>query len=124
MIKAVNHVAITSPKDKIEEMKEFYVGFLDLREIPKPESLKKNGGFWLDGKSVQIHVSIEEGIDRSRFKSHICFEVNSVNTYRDRLGAARLKIIEGTMIPGANRFECRDPAGNRLEIIEFVNCPL
>ena len=38
-----------------------------------------------------------------------------------RLSAAGGEILDGIPIPGCDRFEFRDPFGNRVEMIETVN---
>ena len=45
--KKINHIQICIPKGEETKGREFYCGILGLQEIEKPESLKKNGGFWL-----------------------------------------------------------------------------
>jgi len=45
--KRLNHIQICILKNKEAEARTFYCGILGLKEIEKPEYLKKNGGFWL-----------------------------------------------------------------------------
>jgi len=40
-----------------------------------------------------------------------------VATWRERLAAAGFAPFEGIPLPGYDRFECRDPFGDRLEFI-------
>jgi catechol 2,3-dioxygenase-like lactoylglutathione lyase family enzyme len=117
MIERLHHVNISVPTDQVAQARAFYCGLLGLREIPKPESLLANGGFWLELAGQEIHVSIEAGIDRVKTKAHIAFQVADIAAWRSKLEAAGFALLEGSLIPGYQRFETRDPFGNRLEFI-------
>lgn len=41
---------------------------LGLQEVEKPENRKKNGGFWLQAGDSQVHVGLEDGIERDKTK--------------------------------------------------------
>ena len=118
MITGIDHVQITVPADGVEPARAFYCGLLGLREVEKPESLKARGGFWLQVGDRQVHVGIEEGVDRRATKAHIAYAVVGIDDWRDRLAAAGIDLIEGIPIPGYDRFEFRDPFGNRVEFIQ------
>jgi catechol 2,3-dioxygenase-like lactoylglutathione lyase family enzyme len=51
-------------------------------------------------------------------KAHIAYEVNNLEEWRAKLAAAGTQLLDGVPIPGCNRFEFRDPFGNRVEFIE------
>jgi len=121
MIKGIHHVQITIPKGNEEEGKQFYCGVLGLKEIEKPESLKGRGGFWLQVGDRDVHVGTEDGFDRLTTKSHIAYEVENLNYWRNRLEQENIKILEGIPIPNFDRFEFRDPFGNRVEMIQRIN---
>jgi catechol 2,3-dioxygenase-like lactoylglutathione lyase family enzyme len=118
MIAGIDHIQITVPADRVEQARAFYCGLLGLREIDKPASLKGRGGFWLRVGDRQVHVGIEEGVDRRTTKSHIAYAVIGIEDWRNRLIAAGIDVIEAIPIPGRDRFEFRDRFGNRVEFIE------
>jgi catechol 2,3-dioxygenase-like lactoylglutathione lyase family enzyme len=118
MITGIDHVQITVPADGVEPARAFYCGLLGLREVEKPDSLKGRGGFWLQVGDRQVHVGIEEGFDRRTTKAHIAYAVVGIDDWRNRLAAAGIDVIEGIPIPGYDRFEFRDPFGNRVEFVE------
>jgi catechol 2,3-dioxygenase-like lactoylglutathione lyase family enzyme len=118
MITGIDHVQITVPADGVEPARAFYCGLLGLREVGKPESLKARGGFWLQVGERQVHVSIEDGGDRRATRAHIAYAVVGIDDWRNRLAAAGIDVIEGIPIPGYDRFEFRDPFGNRVEFIQ------
>ena len=117
-ISAVNHVQISIPTDAEDEARGFYCGVLGLKEIPKPEALAGRGGFWLDLGTAQIHFGTEDNIDRSRTKAHVAYEVEDLEAWRARLEEAGCEVLDGIPIPGCDRFEFRDPFGNRVEFLE------
>jgi len=118
VIKRINHVQITIPPATEDAARAFYCETLGLPEIPKPESLAGRGGFWLAIGDGQIHVGVESGFDRLTTKAHIAYEVDDVEYWRDRLERAGAVIADSIPIPGFDRFEARDPFGNRIEFIQ------
>ena len=116
-ILGVDHVQITVPSEDVEAAREFYCRVLGLPEIEKPESLKGRGGFWLCVGDRQLHVGVEEGVDRAATKAHVAYRVDDVAAWRAKLEAAGVEILESVAIPGCDRFEFRDPFGNRVEMI-------
>ncbi len=60
----LHHVMVTVPKGAEDKARVFYCGVLGMAEIPKPESLRGRGGFWLALGDLQIHVGTEDGVDR------------------------------------------------------------
>lgn len=116
----INHVQVTIPTGAEDAARAFYCDLLGLREINKPESLKSRGGLWLQVGEQQVHLGIEDGADRSRSRAHIAYEVDDLVAWRQRLGAAGTKIEDSIPIPCYDRFECRDPFGNRIEFIQPV----
>ena len=116
----VHHAQITIPVGAETEAREFYRDFLGLREIPKTESLQARGGFWLEIGDLQIHVGTENDFDRTKTKAHVAYLVEDLKSWRENLLVKGVKIIEGIPIPNYQRFEFRDPFGNRVEFLEAV----
>ncbi len=120
MISKLHHVQITIPGDGEVVAREFYLELLGLIEIPKPDSLKARGGFWLSLAGQGIHVSCEDGTDRLATKAHLAYEVTDFGFWRLRFKNAGFEVLDGIPIPGFERFETRDPFGNRLELIAKI----
>lgn len=118
-IRDLHHVQITiPPSEKSEaEARTFYMRTLGLQEIEKPDALKPRGGFWLRLGDRELHIGVEDGLDRITTKAHVALEVDDLAAWRRRLADAGIRIKECVPIPGFDRFECRDPFGNRLELI-------
>jgi catechol 2,3-dioxygenase-like lactoylglutathione lyase family enzyme len=123
MIKRLHHAEITIPHSAaaIAEARRFYCQILRLAEVEKPEPLRARGGFWLKvGGEPQVHVGLEDGVDRRATKAHLAYEVEDLAATRARLTAQGVEWKEGVPIPGYLRAEIRDPFGNRIEFLQRV----
>lgn len=116
-IVGLHHAQITIPKGAEEEGRQFYCGVLGLAEVEKPATLQGRGGFWLQVGDRQVHVGTEERGNRTATKAHLAYEVTNIEAWRARLEQEGIAILEGVPIPGYERFEFRDPFGNRVEFI-------
>jgi catechol 2,3-dioxygenase-like lactoylglutathione lyase family enzyme len=116
----LHHVQITVPRDMEEQGREFYCGLLGLAEIEKPAALHGRGGFWLQVGDRQVHVGTEDGVQREATKAHIAYEVDDIQAWRTRLEEYGIAILEAVPLPGLERFEIRDPFGNRVEFTQVV----
>lgn len=120
MILGLHHAQITIPKGMEQEGKAFYCKVLGLKEIKKPDSLKGRGGFWLQVGEQEVHVGTEEGFDRLTTKAHLAYQVTNLVKWRETLESLQIEILKGVPIPGYDRFEFRDPFGNRMEMIQAI----
>jgi SAM-dependent methyltransferase len=57
-------------------------------------------------------------VDRRKTKAHLAYEVPDLSLWRIKFNEAGVKIEESIIIPGYDRFEIRDPFGNRMEFIQ------
>ena len=120
MIKGLHHAQITVPEGAEDQARLFYCGVLGLTEAPKPEALAGRGGFWLEVGSQQVHVGTEAGVDRAATKAHLAYEVSDLAYWRQALEARQISVLESVPLPGYDRFEFRDPFGNRVELIQVL----
>ena len=117
-IVGLHHAQITIPRGAEEQAREFYCGVLGLTEIEKPASLRARGGFWLQVGDREVHVGTEDGVDRHKTKAHLAYQVTDLASWRKKLAEHGISVLESIPIPGYDRFEFRDPFGNRVEMIE------
>ena len=111
----VNHVQVNVPTDAMEQARRFYVGFLGMKEIPRPPVFAR-GGFWLNAGSFEIHIGLED-VDRTT-RAHVAYEVKDIVGWRKKVLDAGYKIVEQPKISHFERFHFRDPFGNNVELIE------
>jgi catechol 2,3-dioxygenase-like lactoylglutathione lyase family enzyme len=120
MILGLHHVQITVPIAMEQTGIQFYAEVLGLPKIEKPDALKQRGGTWFQLGEHQLHLAIEDGVNRRASKAHIAYLVDDLNFWRNRLTENEVTPIESIPIPGYDRFEARDPFGNRIEFIQRV----
>jgi catechol 2,3-dioxygenase-like lactoylglutathione lyase family enzyme len=116
----LHHVQVTIPPGREETARQFYCRLLGLPEIQKPISLGERGGLWLQVGDREVHVGIEDGVERSVTKAHIAYEVTDLEALRETLKRAGIPAISQIPIPGYDRFEVRDPFGNRVEFLQSL----
>ncbi|MFL9815883.1 VOC family protein [Tolypothrix campylonemoides VB511288_2] len=113
---------MTSPAEKEDAMLFFYSQVLGLTKIPKPPEIKAFGGAWYSLGETQIHISLEKNPSNETSRRHICYQVYNLNAFEEHLRGYGIEILpDGNPIPECRRFFLRDPAGNRIEIAEFLN---
>jgi catechol 2,3-dioxygenase-like lactoylglutathione lyase family enzyme len=118
MIIGIDHVQITVPRGQEPAARDFYCNVLGLTEIEKPDALKPRGGLWLKVGDRELHVGTEDGVNRRATKAHVAFTVDDLSFLQAHLSARGFAVEAGVPIAGCDRFEFRDPFGNRLELIQ------
>ncbi|AOM84356.1 VOC family protein [Salisediminibacterium beveridgei] len=118
MITGLHHAQITIPKGAEEQGKAFYCGILGLPEIEKPDALKGRGGFWLQVGDREVHVGTEDDFDRYTTKAHVAYQVDDLSYWKTVMEENQIATLPSVPIPHFDRFEFRDPFGNRVELIQ------
>jgi catechol 2,3-dioxygenase-like lactoylglutathione lyase family enzyme len=114
-----HHVNVTVPRALEQEAKDFYRVRLGLEEVPKPETSRRNGGAWYQLNSVQLHLSVEDGLDGQSSTRHVCFIVEDLQRAQEYLASTGVEILpDSRPVPGTRRFYVRDPGGNLIEITQ------
>jgi catechol 2,3-dioxygenase-like lactoylglutathione lyase family enzyme len=115
----VSHVNVTVPAALESVAKHFYGVVLGLQEIPKPEGTRQNMGAWFELGSMQLHLSIEDGVANEISDRHVCYQVADIAAAELHFREAGVEIIaDGRPVRGQSRFFVRDPGGNMLEITQ------
>jgi catechol 2,3-dioxygenase-like lactoylglutathione lyase family enzyme len=117
-ILGLHHVQITVPTSMESTAVDFYENVLGLAQIDKPASLKDRGGVWFQLGGLELHLSVEEGVNRRATKAHVAYRVADLEYWRKRMLENDVTPVESIPIPGYDRFEARDPFGNRIEFIQ------
>ncbi|WLR43199.1 VOC family protein [Bacillus carboniphilus] len=121
-IKRIDHVQLCIPKGEDKIARLFYLEILGFKEINKPNNLKRNGGFWCQNGSVEIHIGVENE-PQGKSKRHPAFEIQNLHSVRNYLEKKGVKIKEDPPIPGRIRFSIFDPFNNRIEFLEYNESP-
>jgi len=113
----VNHVQVNVTQAELPAAREFYLTFLGMKEIPRPDVFKSQG-FWFHAGDREMHIGVEEGVDKRATRAHVAYEVTDLAGWRIKIESARLPIKDQPKIPGYERFHFRDPFGNNVELIQ------
>jgi catechol 2,3-dioxygenase-like lactoylglutathione lyase family enzyme len=113
----VNHVQVNVSLAELGAAREFYLGFLGMKEIARPPVFKSEG-FWFHAGDREMHIGVEENVDKRATRAHVAYEVDNVAAWRKKIESAKLPIKDQPTIPGYERFHFRDPFGNNVELIQ------
>jgi catechol 2,3-dioxygenase-like lactoylglutathione lyase family enzyme len=119
MILQVHHIQISIPIGKETEARAFYGDVLGLKEIPKHDAAAR-GGLWFQLANAQLHVGVEDGVDRAKTKGHVAYQVRDLGELKLLLAKNGIETKPSSLIPGYDRCECRDPFGNRIEFTQVL----
>jgi catechol 2,3-dioxygenase-like lactoylglutathione lyase family enzyme len=120
VILGLHHVQVSVPESMEEAAQHFYTEVLGLIPIDKPASLKDRGGFWMQLGGLELQLTTEDGVNRRATKAHIAYRVDDLKYWRQRMIDNEVTPVESIPIPGYDRFEARDPFGNRIEFIQRI----
>ncbi len=112
----LHHVNVVVPTGQTALVQPFYTQVLGLRPVGKPGDAGR-GGAWLElGDGTQVHVSERDGAAHP--DAHFGMVVDDFAAVLERLAAAGAPWTEQEDLFGGRRGFTRDPAGNRVEILE------
>ena len=114
----LDHILLPIPEGKTMEARAFYSQILNLTEIPGEHP---GGAIWFEIAGIQLHLREESGGSLSL--RHPAFEVSNLAGARQELEQKGVTISYSSDIEGRQRFFFRDPFGNRIELLEFVDEP-
>jgi catechol 2,3-dioxygenase-like lactoylglutathione lyase family enzyme len=118
-IVSFHHVNVTVPRALEQAARDFYRARLGLEEVPKPEASRGRGGAWYQLGSVQLHLSVEDGLEERSSTRHVCFVVEDLPGAQEYLASAGVEILpDPRPVPGTQRFYVRDPGGNLIEMAQ------
>ena len=113
----IHHVNVVVPPGETGSVISFYADVLGLHQVAKPTEGVAQSGAWFDvDESSQVHVSEREGATHPQ--SHFGLVVDDFAATLARLGEVGALWEEQPPIFGGRRGFTRDPAGNRIEILE------
>jgi catechol 2,3-dioxygenase-like lactoylglutathione lyase family enzyme len=113
----LHHVNVVVPPGATDEVLPFYASVLGLTQVAKPAQAGSSSGAWLDvAPGMQVHLSEREG--QPHPDAHFGLVVDDFDAVRARLADAGAPWTDQAPVFGGRRGFTRDPAGNRIEVIE------
>lgn len=112
----LHHAQVFCPPGGEAQARRFYVGLLGLRELPKPASLRENGGCWFEAPGGgQVHLSTETDLHLHP-RRHFALRVDDVTRMRREFEAQGVPSEDASLITGWTRCYVFDPFGNKIEL--------
>lgn len=115
MISGIQHVAIEVAD--LGEAIAFYAK-LGLEEVPRPQSLDDLPGAWLQVGAHQVHLMVNEELERPRTLGHVAFQVGDLDGVRHILAERGVETTEPFDNGDGRQCFANDPSGNLLELNE------
>lgn len=112
----IDHVSVLITD--VERSRRFYRDLLGLKEIPKPRTFDFVV-LWFDLGAMHVHLLLKDKADTINGR-HFALRVADAAAARTYFTDRSVEVQETTLIPGADRFFIRDPDGNRIEIIQWL----
>jgi catechol 2,3-dioxygenase-like lactoylglutathione lyase family enzyme len=112
----LQHANVVVPKGSTDAVAEFYEHVLGLRRIAKPAALDPAGAWFDVDGYAQVHLSERDG-ERHQ-DSHFALVVDDLDATLEALRRNGSPWTEQEDVFGGRRGFTRDPAGNRIELLE------
>jgi len=116
-VRALHHAAVTVPTERLDEARRFYSELLGLDEAPRPEAELGRPGIWYTLGATELHIQCRDGAEPDRSDRHPALVVGDLDALRERLRANGVELEDTPTLMGRRRFFCRDPFGNRIELM-------
>jgi glyoxylase I family protein len=102
----------------VTKARHFYGNLLGLNEIAAPKTFDFVA-LWYDLGGTYLHLLLKDKPDTISPR-HFCLHVRDCRQARNYLTQKGVPIEETVKIPSAERFFIRDPDGNRIEILQWI----
>lgn len=115
---ALQHVSIAVARGEADRVRDFHGRILGLTETAVPAEIRSGVAAWYQIGESQIHLLYGDtpAPDSSQ---HFALAVDDRAAFRRRLTDAGVPTEDVTRFPNWERFVCRDPVGNLIEILQF-----
>ena len=115
----LDHIAVEV--EDLDEAASFYERVLCLERLPIPEEVQAEGVLWYDlGEGRALHLVSCDGIEPAH-KAHFALAVDDLEAWRSHVARFGIEMTApGVRVYNAERFFLRDPSGNRVEIVRWL----
>ena len=114
----LHHVNLAVPPGRTAEVLAFYEDVLHLVVVAKPTSLDPRGAWLQIDAATQLHLSERDA--PAHPDTHMALVVDDLDETLASLAAARAPWQPAEDVFGGRRGFTRDPAGNRVELLELL----
>jgi len=118
----IHHVNISIPKGKEKECSQFYEQLLGLTKAVRPDPEISVPGAWYDiGPQSQLHIVYSDNFRGESSGNHFAVEVVDIGPLLQRLrsGEIELRGPNHMQFDNSERYFCRDPFGNQIELMSY-----
>ena len=112
----LHHVSVVVTD--MDRARAFYRDVLAMEEVPKPSTFNFVVA-WFHFGECQVHLIPRDEADDDSPR-HFALHVEDAKAAREHIRSFGCDADETTPIPGADRFFTRDPDGNRIELIQWL----
>jgi catechol 2,3-dioxygenase-like lactoylglutathione lyase family enzyme len=113
---ALQHVNVVVPPGRTEDVVAFYVEVFGLERVAKPAALRPEGAWLSVDGYAQVHLSERDGPVHE--DSHFALVVDDFDRVRASIDERGAPWTDQEDVFGGRRGFTRDPAGNRVEVLE------
>ncbi|MGC4031840.1 MAG: VOC family protein [Tepidisphaeraceae bacterium] len=117
MVLGIHHIQLTVPPDKLDATRRFYINRLGFEPIANPFNIE---GFWLAAGGQQVHIRVEENVDRYKTRAHAAFVIDNLAAVHVGLVADGCVIEPQKPFDHFERLHVIDPGGNRIELMQRI----
>lgn len=115
----LDHIAV-DVKD-LEEALQFYTRVLGLKEQGTPDNLKAQGILWLEWADGTVFHLVQSEGKSPPILAHLAICVEDADAWRDHITTMGVEIESPKVqIYNAKRHFVRDPSGNRIEFVQWL----
>jgi catechol 2,3-dioxygenase-like lactoylglutathione lyase family enzyme len=119
-ISGLHHIAVDV--SDLQAAIDFYRNILGLAELPTPDDVKDSGILWFDLKNGRALHLVENKELSHTGKAHFAITVEDIEVWRQFLAEKNVEIFSPLLnLYNAERFFLRDPSGNRVELVKWLD---
>jgi len=112
----LQHANVVVPAGATATVAPFYEHVLGLRRVAKPDALDSSGAWFDVDGYAQVHLSERDG--ERHPDAHFALVVDDLDAVLRRVEESGAPWTEQDDVFGGRRGFTRDPAGNRIELLE------